>query len=371
MNFRESDDARDEYMKGLSIDVVKDDEGIWDQDKIFAYADRIAELQKWHRCRREFCPYQPGPVTLEVHSHNPCNERCTDCSGWRAKLGPSSSLDFEVFKWVIDEATALGVKGVQFSGGGEPWLHPHATDMAKYCVNSGLKIGIISNGTAFTDEDCRWLAENSTWIRLSLDAASREVRKLSHGVDFWDKVMHNAGRIIKHAHRDLVIGAGFLVSNLTISDAEKAVDLYDDMGFTYLQFRPYTHKGEAWFPEELWPIITKIVADSQGRRMRVVASGWKGTMDSPFYRTYDYCWGAHFRTEIAADRSVMPCCHLCAGPKTAFGKVEKPGDFTRIWHNKNMDHIDVRHCIPWCIYHSMNTKLQKFMKTQKHKEFLG
>jgi len=55
-------------------------------------------------------------------------------------------LDFPMIKGILDEAAALGVLNVSFSGG-EPFLRPDFADIYRYAVHKGFLVSIFSNLT--------------------------------------------------------------------------------------------------------------------------------------------------------------------------------------------------------------------------------
>lgn len=367
MSFKDSDTRREGYLNELEIEIRKDPVNRWDPDKIFQHIDRIDELKAWkeqpdHR-------RQPGPIMMGFHITNKCNEDCPDCSGWREKIGANLSLPYPIARIYLDEFAMMGGKALLFSGGGEPWMHKAATDILEYARFLDIETAVISNGTRFTDFDCTVIAEECSWVRLSLDAGSREMRKISHGVDLWDKLMKNMDRLAKRRSPKCTLGAGMLVDKRTISDCEKFLKIVKDKGFDYAQFRPYQYLGNEWFDIDTWQYLNGLVEKYSDNTFQVVNSGWR-KMEDKFYRSYDYCWGAHFRFDVNANQMCYPCCHVSGDSKNAHGKVEKEGDFIKIWQKKSMKKINVRKCLPYCIYHRMNTCLQQCMKEVPHKNWL-
>lgn len=89
------------------------------------------------------------------------------------------------FKKIADEFGLYGAY-LRISGGGEPMLHPQATELLVYAKSKGCKIGLITNGSLFNDDNSRALIEAGVdLIEFSVDACDKEtydiVRK---GLDF-------------------------------------------------------------------------------------------------------------------------------------------------------------------------------------------
>lgn len=369
MSIQSSDERRAAYLDNLKVEIRKPEPTRWDGDKIFQYPDRITALKAFMEGKGK----GPSPVTIGFHIHNPCNENCPECSGWRFKIGPNLSLPREVADWVIDECSWMGIKGIQLSGGGEPCLHPDFNHIIRSIKKHDIELGLITNGTAITELDLFEIPLYATWVRMSMDAASREMRIKSHGADTWGTLIHNCKELVRNAEGCdpyPTIGGGFLVSEMTFPDAQNFIDICEDLGFAYAQFRPYQLVDGDWYPEHLRQPLQDLIVANQDRDIEVVASEWRRDKEK-FYRSYDYCYGAHFRCEVNADRGVYPCCHLAATKDAAWGFVKRKYDFTNILRERDMYGVDVSRCTEHCIYHQMNERLVKFFQPGIHKEFLG
>ncbi len=55
-----------------------------------------------------------------------------------------------IFKKIADESGPHGAY-LRISGGGEPMLHPQATELLVYAKSKGCKIGLITNGSLFNE----------------------------------------------------------------------------------------------------------------------------------------------------------------------------------------------------------------------------
>lgn len=112
-----------------------------------------------------------------------CNAKCPNCPYTNSEI----RLDYKdrpfmpenTFKIIADQCGEYGA-WIRISGGGEPMLHPHAVDLLKYAKTVGAKIGLITNGSRFTEEESIQLLESQVdMIEFSVDAAD---------VDTYDRV---------------------------------------------------------------------------------------------------------------------------------------------------------------------------------------
>lgn len=105
----------------------------------------------------------PSPVMLHVSPINACNLTCSFCCF--ANRSMTERLSLTQMKTAIQSFYELGITGVEFTGGGEPLLHPEINEIVDFCDDLGLKIGICTNGAKL-----RKLRDWSkiTWVRLGL-----------------------------------------------------------------------------------------------------------------------------------------------------------------------------------------------------------
>ena len=96
----------------------------------------------------------PRPVSLQVSPTNRCNIRCQFCSVDERTL--SLEWDVEDLKQAIFKFVTLGIKTVEFSGGGDPTLFKHLPELVSFCKKFGLKLGMITNGILLKDLPRFW-----------------------------------------------------------------------------------------------------------------------------------------------------------------------------------------------------------------------
>lgn len=105
------------------------------------------------------------PVSLQVSPTNKCNIRCMFCSVDERTL--SLEWELEDLKTAILMFVGLGIKTVEFSGGGDPTLYKHLPEIVEYCKKFDLKLGMITNGILLKDLPRKTLRAFE-WIRVSI-----------------------------------------------------------------------------------------------------------------------------------------------------------------------------------------------------------
>jgi radical SAM protein with 4Fe4S-binding SPASM domain len=140
------------------------------------------------------------PMMLVLSFVYPCNALCPHCpytnSNIRKEYRDAPYMSDEIFKKIADEAGPYGAY-LRVSGGGEPMLHPHGTELMVHAKSVGCKIGLITNGSLFTEENSHALVGAGVdMIEFSVDACDEAtysvVRK---GLD-WRTLLANARRML-------------------------------------------------------------------------------------------------------------------------------------------------------------------------------
>ena len=130
----------------------------------------------------------------------PCNAECPHCpytnSNIRDAYKDVPFMPEDIFKRIADEAGPHQAY-LRISGGGEPMLHPKATKLLPYAKEKGCRIGLITNGSAFTEKNTRILLEAEVdMIEFSVDARDPETYATVRKGLKWDRLLRNVERMI-------------------------------------------------------------------------------------------------------------------------------------------------------------------------------
>lgn len=342
-------------------------------DKILKHLDRVNE---WLR------GLNPPPITVELDMTNVCNHKCPECVVNYFRGADRSALSYVTAKSIIGQLARAKVRGLIFTGGGEPLCNPHTLSAVEWAKANGLDLGFITNGSLLTQKAAGVLLKNCTWIRVSLDAGSPGTFQSTHGMNGseFHKVVNNIG-ILTGLKRKMknrcTIGVGFLTCDYTTADMEKVAVLSRRMGVDYLQFRPMQiHRGGKfgyhWL--DVQANIEKCLKYS-GNGFQVLYSKHKYDMahDPRFGRHYRKCYGHQFATVVAADAKMYLCCHTRGYKKYCIGDLKKYS-FKKIWNSKRRktvaERVDFKDCIPLCRDNTFNQILWNIKQDREHVNFL-
>ena len=123
-----------------------------------------------------------------------CNASCPNCpynnSDIRASYKDAMIMPEALFKRIADECGPHGCL-MRVSGGGEPMLHPQATELLLYAKAKGARIGLITNGSRFNETNLTQLIEAGVdAIEFSVDAGDAATYAWARGLD-WDTLNRN------------------------------------------------------------------------------------------------------------------------------------------------------------------------------------
>jgi radical SAM protein with 4Fe4S-binding SPASM domain len=143
---------------------------------------------------------QEFPLMVVLSFVYVCNAKCPNCpynnSTIRNRYKDALFMAEEVFKRIADECAKYSAY-LRISGGGEPMLHPKATDLLIYAKRKGARIGLITNGSIFDEENLEALIESEVDnLEFSVDAGDEETYgQVRCGLD-WKKVNRNVNMAV-------------------------------------------------------------------------------------------------------------------------------------------------------------------------------
>ena len=159
---------------------------------------RIEHSQQSYGIRPEASEF---PMMCVISFVYICNALCPNCpytnSEIRTDYRDRPLMNEDTFKIIADQCSEYGA-WVRMSGGGEPMLHPQAVELIEYAKEVGAKVGLITNGSRFTEENSRRLLEAKIdMIEFSVDAAGPETyAKVRKGLN-WDTLVKNVTRLVE------------------------------------------------------------------------------------------------------------------------------------------------------------------------------
>lgn len=331
-------------------------------EKIVRYMDKLDYFFNSHKTL----------IVTELDLTNRCNNRCPGCCGVN---GNGAELSRQQVDLIVKSLADMDNKGVILSGGGEPLVSPWFSYAVHELKKRNMKLGLNSNGLALTEDLAALIADNCEYFRVSLDAASPELYRATHGMPpaAFQKTVENIrlfSKVKRERGSQTSFGVGFLTSRDTAPEMEEFVVLAKENGADFAQFRPFT--GDMYdITEEYLRLKEKYETADFGVRASV--QKYK-EMRTKGERSYNKCRGMFFSTVITADAKVFACLHHRQRDEYFLGQISEACSLADIFRSARMrevfESINCEHCPTMCRNDVFNRTLSELSLDVAHSEFL-
>lgn len=303
--------------------------------------------------------------------------------------GYKNSIGFDITKHIpieklleiIDDFETMGVKAVEITGGGEPLVYPKLKQFLARLAQTGLEVGLVTNGTLMSQEIADLLYEtNFQWARVSIDAGNEEtyikIRRVPVG--HWDRAWNGVHRLMTR-RTDQIIGCGFVVTPENYMEVFKFCELASNYNVDNVRISmAFTNKGA-----DLLSQIQINEVHSQIKRAKNKFENENFSIPNVFKervnnlqlsptQDYDYCGTKDVICVIEGEQRVFTCCTLAGDPRGLMGNI-KDKRFKVLWEEKAdwRDKFDVRkRCQVVCLYEQRNKNMLRLMDKPKHINFI-
>jgi radical SAM protein with 4Fe4S-binding SPASM domain len=284
----------------------------------------------------------------------------------------------------------MGVKGIQFTGGGEPTIHKDFVFFMRTAQEMGFDTALVTNGSMLVKEEIREVALNTVWTRISIDAAHSRHYMEERGVkrQAWENMLEGARNLCQEAQNvenPPLIGAGFVVHPRNYTQIHDAVRLYYDVGFHNVRLGLMFNSEEEAPYKNIWPVIRSLCEDAVSeydgkgdRNFRVLdrtqqrynefAQQEEGAID------YEFCGFQNFTCYIGGDLNVYRCCMWAYHPHGLVGSI-KDQTFKELWDSKekkdNYANFNAKSCGK-CQFNKINKVIEGILNPapEQHASFI-
>jgi len=344
--------------------------------KFLHHADRLAVLRDGG---------QTVPVHAQLIISDLCSHACGFCSyRWEGNVSnqlfhvlgqdgkknhnPARFIPYEKITEIIDDFAEMGVKAVQFTGGGEPTVHPRHHDAFKYAIDRGLQMSLVTHGVLLKPETIETLTR-ATWVRVSVDCGTPEtysaVRRVS--ASQFDRATANIAALCAARDRTgskVVVGVGFVVTHDNWREVVQGASLAKSLGADNFRisavFQPDGANYFAGFHAEASRLCREATALSEGRFKVVNMFGNRLSdleLGNPDYKTCGYM---QFTTYIGGDQNVYRCCTTSYNEQGLIGSL-KHQRFKELWESQakrnDFDGFDAHGC-KRCMFNGQNRAIE-------------
>ena len=344
--------------------------------KIVHHLDKISQLKDGK---------QTNPLQVQIVPSNICNQSCHFCA-YRMKdylsneqFNDKDFLSYQKIIQTLNRMIGMNVNAVQYTGGGEPLVHPKIKDIFRHTLKNNIQLALVSNGQALDEQLCQMLSQ-SRWVRISVDSGSKQLygflRRTKRQI--FDKVIKNIKNLIKYNKRS-IIGVGFVVQRQNYKDIYKAAQIFKDVGVNNFRisaaFTPMGYQYFKDFEKQAKQLSTKAqqLSDDKFTVFNLFNDRVKDNFQG--IQNYDFCGIKQLLAYVGADYNVYTCCTLAYNKKGLIGSI-KDKSFQDLWYSQQKkdkfnSHNPSKHCNFPCMYKNKNDFINYCTKKDaKHINFI-
>jgi pyrroloquinoline quinone biosynthesis protein E len=251
------------------------------------------------------------PYALLAELTYRCPLHCPYCSN-PVQVTEKGELDTEEWKRVIQEAAALGVLQIGFSGG-EPLQRKDLETLVRVAREAGLYTNLITSGLGLTETRAKQLAKSGLDnVQVSFQAVEGELADRIAGVRKAHSQKLRATELVRKTGVGLSLNV--VLHRFNIDALSEIIEFAERLGATRLELANTQYYGWAWRNRSLL-IPTRNQVEAASQIALVARRRLKGAMEI-VYVLPDYftgrpkpCmngWGTRYLT-VNPSGSVLPC----------------------------------------------------------------
>jgi MoaA/NifB/PqqE/SkfB family radical SAM enzyme len=371
--------------------ALENNSNIFGANKIFCHLDKISGLKGDNDTK-----INTGPISVEIHPSTFCNHACPGCVYGTPKLSKNlkHNFDYSLFNKLIEDLIDLKVKGINFSGGGEPLIHKDIEGMIEKSAKH-FDVGLITNGELFDDSKIETVIDNCLWCRISLDAGSQETYTQMHGENANFENIINiikkfAARKIEKGSK-ITFGVSYLLTTTNFFDVISAISILKNIpGVDYIQIKPIVlfpqdrfDMNMIFWDKRLFEILT-IVNSYATNTFKIYALDYKFfdmMLKEKTGLEFKKCYGHPFFPTVTSDGHIVICCFKLNNIQNGidegiYGQITQEKSFKDIWTTLERfnigDCLNIRNCPINCKISETNKVLSKIDTVKiNHSNFIN
>lgn len=341
----------------------------------------------WWYVREGRLPDAPKQVQLILSDL--CNQDCVWCA-YRVSGNPSNELflgDSEAAGYgknnpkrriptdralrFLDEFKEAGVLSVQFTGGGEPTVHPEHEVIFSQALELGLRCSLVSNGVKWSYSLIKDILPRFDWVRVSIDAGDSGSYSKTRNTPTknWDAVWEHVRTLsaaIAANNSPTAFGLGFVVTPDSYEEIPAFTALAKAAGVGNVRFTamfgPEEEKPYNIIYDEVHRLIAKARKIHQSDSF-MVYDNFGSRVDDLRQHSPDYelCSYQYYTSYIGGDMNSYRCCILAYNKR---GQVQggnlSERSFSDYWKSQerkdDFASLDARGC-PRCQFNTKNRQM--------------
>ncbi len=326
------------------------------------------------------------PIYMEISPVGSCNHRCVFCAydfiGY-----PNRKLDCDRLLAFIDEAKEAGVKSILYAGEGEPLLHPDIAKFITHSKNSGIDVGLFTNGQLLKEALVEAVIPSLTFVRFSFNGGTKDNYAEVHKVkpEIFERVVANIKKVVevkKKNSLDVSIGVQYVLLPENKDYLLDAVKTLKNVGVDYFVIKPFVQQnhlqsykiGDQFSLSSIANTLDEAVNFSH-EDFTVIAR--KESFKGYGKRTYKHCYGTSFISVLNSAGDIATCLPYWDKEDFAFDNIYD-NTFENIWFGERRkkiikyleNELDTKKCPPNCRPNAINEFLWNLKSPPEHVNFI-
>ena len=335
------------------------------------------------------------PYSAEFVTTQNCSNRCENCAYKDVKelegvwiknnfSDPDAHMQNIGFaKSLLDKLVSGGIKGLIFTGGGEPFLFKGLENLIAYATEKNVDSVVYTNGNAIPNGTIKKLIDSSPLlIRVSLNAGTKKVYNKFHNPlnpkNAFERTLETITLLAKNSKNSKTdIGVGVVINKANrydlVNTALRIKEIINkaEGGIDFITYRPeFNYYGAEQLPRKLLNETYNIVENDvrkilEGTRVKVsnITCRFEALLRDT--RNYDICRSTGLYVELSPDGKLQLCCDRNMNRKYTLGDLKRESlknihlgdERKRILNQINLNKCE--YCPPACKSHEINKQFHQ------------
>lgn len=348
---------------------------LYSQQKAAYHQDRLVQIGEGRT---------PPPVHLHFILSDLCNQDCSFCayrmsSGLSSELfkteethNPNRKIPTRKAEEILLDAAALGVKAVQFTGGGEPTVHPDHLHLFGRAQALGMETALVTNGVKL--DPFAESVQRMTWIRVSVDSGDAEMYGRVRRVppQHWTKMWANVANLA--ANFKGTLGIGYVITPENYEGLLDCARMAKAAGASNMRVGAvFSADGLSYYPDGM---VRRIADSVQEVKQQTDGDGFTvidlfgrriGDLEAG-HPDFEQCAYQYMTWYIGGDLNLYRCCNVAY---TKNGLVTSLADkrLVDVISTRAHEPFDARSCLH-CQFLGQNKTIHALMTPPEHVNFV-
>ncbi len=335
----------------------------------------------WHKDRVE--AWRRGekipPTTIDCALTRKCQARCSWCFA-QTQASEGHAISKECFFSFLEDAAAIGVKGISLISDGESTLSPFYADAVEHAASVGLAVGAGSNGIKLTRPILERVLPRLSYLRFNFSAGTPKRYSQIMGLHqhFFGVVSQNIKDGMEIIRRDGLKCSLNMQMVLDPRDGDEIIPfakLACELRPVYAIIKHASDSDERTFgiDYDKYPALYDDLrqAEAMGKEAGVrIAVKWD-RIKTGWNRQYNRCFGPNFIMQISGNGTVAPCgmkfnekhkaLHIGSIVHQRFKDIWESPRWDEVMSYIGSEHFDPRcRCGSLCLQHETNNWLFEY-----------